>query len=352
MIKRVFPGGNTAYGFYSFYNYIIEPDATRIMIIKGGPGVGKSTFMKKIGEELIDRGLDLEYHHCSGDNNSIDGIVAPAIKVAMIDGTAPHIVDPKNPGAVDEIIHLGDYWNEKGMRQAKEDILAANKEVGRLFKKGYSFLSALNSVVNDYVNINGDLMDFGKIDRIALEIMENIKGGQDKQGRIRHLFASAITPDGVVDYLETVVGPMDNIFVIKGEAGTGKSTLLKRITEHAVMRGYYIEAYHDHLDPDKYAHVIIPQLSTAFTVSEKFEKQASSVYDLNEYMCKGRYDEKARDQAVMDILLSNAVKYINEAKKTHDHMETFYIPNMDFEQISEVRQKTLDRILGYAEEFV
>jgi hypothetical protein len=44
-VKHVFPGNNTARGFYSFYDYIIAPDARRILVIKGGPGVGKSTFL-------------------------------------------------------------------------------------------------------------------------------------------------------------------------------------------------------------------------------------------------------------------------------------------------------------------
>ena len=55
-IKRVFPGGNTPLGFFSYYDYIIPTDAERIFVIKGGPGVGKSTFMKKIGEAMLDSG--------------------------------------------------------------------------------------------------------------------------------------------------------------------------------------------------------------------------------------------------------------------------------------------------------
>ncbi|WP_353733643.1 hypothetical protein [Syntrophothermus sp.] len=35
-VKMVFPGGNTCLGFYSFYDNIIEPDANRIFVIKGG----------------------------------------------------------------------------------------------------------------------------------------------------------------------------------------------------------------------------------------------------------------------------------------------------------------------------
>jgi polynucleotide 5'-kinase involved in rRNA processing len=90
--RNLFPGGNTCEGFYSFYDYTIEPDATRIFIIKGGPGVGKSTFMRHIGNEMLERSYDVEFHCCSSDNGSIDGVVIPAIRVALLDGTAPQRV--------------------------------------------------------------------------------------------------------------------------------------------------------------------------------------------------------------------------------------------------------------------
>lgn len=64
-------------------------------------------------------GYNLEYMHCSSDSESLDGIVIPAKKVALLDGTAPHVVDPKNPGAVDEIINLGDFWDEEGIRKIR-----------------------------------------------------------------------------------------------------------------------------------------------------------------------------------------------------------------------------------------
>ena len=92
-IRHMFPGGNTSKGFFSFYDYIIcQEDAARIFIIKGGPGVGKSTFMKKTALEMANMGYDVEFMHCSSDNNSLDGIVVPRAGIAMIDGTAPHVV--------------------------------------------------------------------------------------------------------------------------------------------------------------------------------------------------------------------------------------------------------------------
>lgn len=92
-IKNLFPGGNTSKGFYSFYRYILKQnEARRIFCIKGGPGTGKSSLMKKIGSYFYDKGYDIEYHHCSSDNNSLDGVVIKPLNVALLDGTAPHVV--------------------------------------------------------------------------------------------------------------------------------------------------------------------------------------------------------------------------------------------------------------------
>ena len=85
----------------------------RIFTIKGGPGTGKSSFMKKLVNISIIRVTDIEYHHCSSDNNSIDGVLIKQLNVALFDGTAPHIIDPINPGIIDEIIHLGDFGMKK-----------------------------------------------------------------------------------------------------------------------------------------------------------------------------------------------------------------------------------------------
>lgn len=92
-IRRMFPGGNTSFGFYSYYqNVLPKKDAERMFIIKGGPGVGKSSFMQKIASEMLDRGYNIEYMHCSSDPKSLDGVVIPQIGTALIDGTAPHVV--------------------------------------------------------------------------------------------------------------------------------------------------------------------------------------------------------------------------------------------------------------------
>ena len=86
-----FPGGNTAEGFCSHFGDILPaPMQRRMFYLKGGPGVGKSTFMLRTAQAMAEDGLDVEYFHCSSDPSSLDAIHVPAKGFAMMDGTAPH----------------------------------------------------------------------------------------------------------------------------------------------------------------------------------------------------------------------------------------------------------------------
>lgn len=90
-----FLGANSYRGFYSLYDDLVSlPDVSRLFIIKGGAGCGKSTFMKTIATAANDAGLDVERVLCSGDPESLDGIFIPRLRVAYVDGTAPHAAVP------------------------------------------------------------------------------------------------------------------------------------------------------------------------------------------------------------------------------------------------------------------
>jgi Mrp family chromosome partitioning ATPase len=361
VVKRVFPGNNTSLGFYSFYDYILPADATRILIIKGGPGVGKSTFMKKIAAAMVDRGYDIEYHHCASDNASLDGITFPQIGVAIVDGTAPHVVDPKHPGAVDEIIHLGDYWNENGVRNFRKEIMAVSRAMGHLFTRAYRFLKAAQAVYDDWEAANAEAMDFGRANRMADDLMRELFGTSRvalRVGRDRHLFASAITPDGHINYLYTILGPCRKKYVIEGAPGTGKSVLLGKVARAAMERGYDVELYHCPLNPLKVEHVLIPGLSVALTKSIEPHTYTpgpgDTVIDMNQCLnpvITGQYREViAGNTELFERLFSRAIGFIEQAKGSHDLLESYYVPNMDFAGIENLRLKTLDRILRYARE--
>ena len=88
---QYFLGANSPSGFYSLYHELLPTEqADGIYIIKGGPGCGKSTLMRRVAALAEEAGEPVEYILCSGDPASLDAVVLPEKRVALVDGTAPH----------------------------------------------------------------------------------------------------------------------------------------------------------------------------------------------------------------------------------------------------------------------
>ncbi len=101
--RTIFFGASTPDGPINFIDNITEGLDKRI-IIKGRPGSGKSTMMKKIAEKAGDMGLRVDRYPCSFDPASLDMIVIPALGAAVFDGTSPHKKEPFRPG--DEVVDM------------------------------------------------------------------------------------------------------------------------------------------------------------------------------------------------------------------------------------------------------
>lgn len=363
-LRQMFPGGNTAAGFYSYYDQIIGPDATRIFIIKGGPGTGKSTFIRKIGEEMLARGFDIEFMCSSSDNGSLTGVVIPAIRVAMLDGTAPHGVEPKNPGAVDEIVHLGDFWEEAKLRAHREEILATNRRISRLFGIAYAQLREAAVIRDELESYVSESMDFGRVNHVLIETVRAIFKGvpvqYERYPQVRRLFASAISPDGVVHHLETLLQDLKTLYVVQGPPGSGRSTFLARLAAAAVIRGFDTEVFHCAFLPREIDLFIIPNLKVAvlkevpevgFAPPEQLAVQR---VNLEEYSRPRRLATYAAEVAYarrrFSEALGRAVCYLHQAKLAHDYLEGFYTGAMDFARVEARREEVLNRILRYAAE--
>ena len=358
MIKKCFFGCNTAYGFHSFFDFFTELDNTKIFILKGGPGTGKSTFIRSIAEAMIEKGYDVELQFCSLDCNSLDALVVPSIKVAVVAATGHHVLDPKNPGAVDEIIDLGSYWNEDGIRLHASKIISSNKETDRLFRKVYRYLESANLIKNNIEDIYSEVQRFSKLNEITEDItfkILNEKDIADIIGKERHLFASSITSDGYISYIDTIMDKNTKIYVIVGEYGTGKSTMLNRIADMLKIRGLSVEYYHSPLNYKKVEHLFLAELNILITTENYASyENCIAIYNLNDYLNK---DLKLNNYEVLnekekyDEMIHEAIHNLQKAKKLHIELEGYYIPNMNFGEVDKCRERTLQKILKHAEKF-
>ncbi|MTI59792.1 MAG: hypothetical protein FH762_07345 [Firmicutes bacterium] len=350
-----FPGGNTSKGFYSYYKYL--PYKTdKVFIIKGGPGTGKSTLMKKIGQQINKQGYDLELHWCSSDNNSLDGIVIQELGIAFLDGTSPHMIDPVNPGAVEEIINLGEFWDSNFLRTHSEEIIKTNNRIKQKFKQVYNYLKAGGIIFNDWSNYYKEALDINKTNQVFKDIMEDLPCPDSlliyKPGR--HLFASAITPAGIINYLDNITENIDTRYIISSEPGCGKGGLLKKIADHYSKHNYFVLYLYSPLKPENPEAVVIPKISRALIASNPLNQplknrqndiKISMLNCLKQDVLKLYQQEINDGKKLFTDIIGKAVTNLKQAKSHHDEIEKYYISAMDFSKTEELRKKLIQQVL-------
>ncbi|MFW5981647.1 MAG: PRK06851 family protein [Halanaerobiaceae bacterium] len=353
-VRNFFPGGNTPKGFYSYYKYL-PYEAEKIYIIKGGPGTGKSTFMKDIGNTLFKQGYDLEYHWCSSDNNSLDGIVIPELKIAFLDGTAPHTTDPKYPGVIDKIINLGDFRNDKALEKNKKDILKLTNEISLKFSQAYSYLGAAYKIYKHWKSYYQNCRDKSKYNDLLTKLSNNnLNHSSLDIGKERHLFASAITPAGSINHLESLCADIGERIIIKGSPGTGKSDLIENYCREVAKYNYYILYLHCPLEPEKLDAAIIPELDTALIIGTPphyFEANNTKDRSINLLeTCKLDYIKEYNGEILdaeklYEDMMKRVYYFLRNAKSLHDQLEGYYINSMDFTGINQFRKELVKKIL-------
>ena len=174
--KKLFAGANTPDGFIGFYNQLVDMyDLKKLYILKGGSGVGKSTFIKNFAAAFSD--TDKTFLLCSGDPNSLDGVILTDKNIGMIDGTAPHMVDPQYPGLVDEIINLGEHiiWDKVGGTRDEFHTLAEQKK--QHYTLAFEHLKKAREVHYQIEAMYTDAVDFDavnlKLDKILMQHIDD-----------------------------------------------------------------------------------------------------------------------------------------------------------------------------------
>ncbi len=173
--KRYFAAANTKDGFISYFDKIFsENECERLYILKGGPGVGKSTFMKALGNLSEEKGYETEYFHCSSDPESLDGIIIKDKRIAVVDGTSPHAVEPSLAGAREIIVDLGKAWDTDMLFDKKAEIERLSKIKKQHYKDCYTFLYSKSVMDSLVYNLIFPYILFDKLDRSAMRLSKGL----------------------------------------------------------------------------------------------------------------------------------------------------------------------------------
>lgn len=334
-----FAGGNTARGFFScFENILPRAQQKRMYYIKGGPGVGKSTLMKRFAQAAGEKGLEVEYFHCSSDPDSLDGVSIPSLGVGMMDATAPHSYDPAIPGARDTLISLGDFLDEKALAPHAGEIAEVQRQISARFARCYRYLAASEQV---FCAAPPAAENPVKLREICAELVKAmpLRGGN---GSVRRLFASAFTPKGRLNL--TDFGLFERRVMVDVPFGAHAAGLLRHLSAGAQERGLDVIELLDPLIPERIAHVLIPAHGLAFCTGRRMPEDGGTWIDTLFDSSAPNDREQSFDQNACELLWQRALEQLSAAKSLHDELERFYVKNMDFALWQDVLDALLQRL--------
>lgn len=353
--ERYFAASNSEHGFHSYYSEVFgAEDIKELYVITGGPGTGKSRFMRDVATCGSSGGYDARYYYCSSDANSLDGIIMESaekqIKLAVIDGTAPHTYVPRLPGAVERTVDLGAFWNADELAKYKRSLAGLNREKSACFESAYRYLGAAGKVGRNIEAMSEKIIMTEKMKKAAQRYMKFVPQG-DGFCAIPALNVS-VGMTGTVRF-DTYERMADELYIISDYANTAHF-MTRELFGLARERGQTVYAAYDPVFPERIDALFIKQTGTAFVISG-----ASA---LNECECAAEHKtvnmrrfadpvtaaglkrEMSEAERQYCGLLDSAVKCLKEAAKYHFAIEDIYIANMDFPSKEKFTQDFCDRL--------
>ncbi len=365
-----FAAVNSAGGFISWFDEIFNTDELgRLFIIKGGSGTGKSTLMRRIAERGVSLGCECEYYYCSSDPKSLDGIIlrdntphdsdTPGVinyrSVAVIDGTAPHTRDPKLPGAADEIVNLGDFWQTEALCEHRDELARLIGEKSALFGQSSEFLYAAGEV--DKL-LNSDAARFiftEKLNAAAERLLEQAKKGvkrSQRAGSYQLLTrpVNALSTLGRYSF-DTYRKSAGRICEVTDVMGTSQFMFDALIN---LARRLRLEVYRAPmpLEPTQSEALYFPRLDLAVVRSDKpgdYYNPDIKIINMERFIDRSSLSQSDRKRRRMltkcrDELIEEALGRLSEAGALHGEIERIYREAMDFDAVSRFTEQLEARI--------
>ena len=302
----------------------------QVYIIKGTAGSGKSTLMKRIGEECEKMGLAVHRVRCSSDPDSLDGIILPEKNTGIADGTSPHLLDADTPIAKEILVDAGRYMDEKKLD--KEGIILYSRKKKAYYARAYGFISCGVEACRIASDIAAEAIEKEKLTSFAKRFFKK-HVSTPKKGTVHTRISAAFTGRGT--RILNSFPQAERVFTLRGGRGT-EHLLLNALYEMGTAEGTDMYISPDATDSRRINGIYFTEKRVYITLlhQEKgTEINMARFFLPNQYAgVKGALKE-ARELANDAYAL--AEKNLASAALCHRELEKRYIAAMDFEPLEQ-----------------
>ncbi len=335
-----FLGANSKDGFHSLYSGFCRAPGDYLSVVKGGPGTGKSGFMRKLGAEAEHRGLDVEYILCSGDPDSLDGVYIPAMRRGWLDGTAPHGADPVHFGIDGDYVNLGVFCTPLPPASSSE-AMRLYGEYKAEYDAAYGYLASASAVRGAYLPPLWGEEQRSALRRRLRNILRRCRGqdGVKFSGGERYLHA--LSCKGEL-WLSDEAAKLCRLIYQLDDGFGGADTALKIAAEEAAALSVECIACRSPLDSARLDALLVPGLDVGFVSAGYTVPGARHIRldaAVNTASLHERRAEMREGRQLEERLTALALEHLARAKALHDELEEHYKAAMDFPALTEFTER-------------
>ena len=327
-----FAAMNCGKGFISLFDSIFfSKKIKRRYIIKGGPGTGKSSFLRKVALYAHNKKKSVEYYYCSSDTSSLDGIVIDG-NIAIFDGTAPHCYDTKLAGICDEILNFGMFWDSDILKRNSEDIVRLSSVKSFAYDNAYGYLSA---ALNVYKTMNNIILPCVNMEKLKAAV-NRICGG-DVLSHIESPQICQMSAFGTQGNkrLDTLYNQSHVCYAVDDHYGVS-NIFMRELMKYALNSGKDIKVSLCTADGETPNEILFSDSGEYFCICSEDERYCEGTKRINmkrfidtESLAQIRHSYRAARQCYR-TLTDLSSHELSKAGDAHAQIEKYYVGAMDF----------------------
>lgn len=340
-----FAGANTAHGFEGLYSRIAdERTRERVYVIKGGPGTGKSTLIRKAVEAAAKEGFAAELYFCGSDPESLDGAVLDG-RIVLLDGTSPHVRDMSYPGASSSLIDLSKFWDSGVLECARDEILARSTAKSACWDSAYRWMRAADTVNEEWMSHTERCFNREKASAYAGRFLKHLgKPASGESGHTEVCYTRAVTMRGRC-YLPTFENLAETVYAVSDMYGCA-ALFMELLAGRLASAGY--DTVVSRLPVTGYADgIFLPSRKIAVVTSNP-EAEHRTIH-MTRFVHDG-IPQEVRGQMrlaakVEESCMTEALACLSRAAEEHFALEEIYRQAMDFSSLGRYGRKICAEIL-------
>lgn len=330
--RHYFAEGVTNRGYISLLPNMMS-GWERAYVLMGGPGTGKSTLIKMVGLELLDRGYEVDFLRSARDPDSTAGLLIRRSNLAMLDLYEITPLRWRAPGVVERFIDLSVYCDLIDLDKQRQSVLDLERKINQAQQQiGEILADEFGEKVRGKPYLNQEKGDGGRPwfpSLYASEIFEESQGPWPKaQDALKKLQKSAINSfflhgmdcEGWVNLAPHYLREYDQIRFDGEETREAMDWVLKE----AEQLGQVIDIVLHPLYPDEILGIVFPERKLA--------------------IWQGAPDH-LEDQGLGYPFSTQLKEALVQAQNLRGLLKSIYMDVIDFDQVDILRVELINSIL-------